>query len=681
MNELVITPNFEKKSAKIRGRCAAGEHVLVRLVGMAGLPAETLRLCIMLRERLFTVFPLAIEDSAAEWSVDGGDLTCVLNLNTEPLVKFARCGALTLEFILDDPSNHILYFSEMHQVQPWHSLRASGDDAQPRDTPPFDGVVISTKSLGDLREAVRRLAEKGGAKVIGAVAVALLAVRGAFAATVQTVPLNDLDYDVNPPVVTNVTFEGLADATNVYTKAETEEKIVELAPAPGNYAVVSNAAMSAKTKLSAIFNMDNPTAVPKAVEAQESESASFASEANKAYNLFAEGEEPESRSSIDIFAAIDAALRKDKQNSEVQTFGGLLSGFGFHADTGHNDNGWNQYTAHNGTALSQPLPAYIGSNPWGFLKQGEAIPTTGGVFNAYIHLNHKFSVGTWTQYVKPIESVGGSGIAFAFGDNVQTRAANTMVLGVGALNTNNWSFIWNGDANRMYLPTQPNMSNPYSTRHNGGFHVNPSVRSGMTNPLQNFWIGDTNLNDWISVLAPTPTWDTLSGKPTFATVATSGAYSDLSGKPTIPTTAADVGAVSTNGATMTGVLVMNAPIVIRGNGLRGVQFGDTVLYLLDDNGLPSRVLPYSEIALTSDIPTTMAWSAITGKPTTISGYGITDALKSDFTSLTNNAAFTSAVAAVSPPTDTSELEARGFVRIVADDEIYFVTITTTQTEE
>lgn len=580
MNELVITPNFEKKSAKIRGRCAAGEHVLVRLVGMAGLPAETLRLCIMLRERLFAVFPLAIEDSAAEWSVDGGDLTCVLNLNTEPLVKFARCGALTLEFILDDPSNHILYFSEMHQVQPWHSLRASGDDAQPRDTPPFDGVVISTKSLGDLREAVRRLAEKGGAKVIGAVAVALLAVRGAFAATVQTVPLNNLDYDVNPPVVTNVTFEGLADATNVYTKTETEEKIVELAPAPGNYAAVSNAAMSAKTKLSAIFNMDNPTAVPKAVEAQESESASFASEANKAYNLFAEGEEPESRSSIDIFAAIDAALRKDKQNSDVQIFGGFLSGFGFHADTGHNDNGWNQYTAHNGTALAQSLPAYILSNPCGFLKQGEAIPTTGGVFNAYIHLNQKFSVGTWTQSVKPIESVGGSGIAFAFGDNVQTRAANTMVLGVGALNTNAWSFIWNGDADRMYFPTIPNQLNPYATRHNGGFHVNPSVRFGMVNPLQNFWIGDTNLNDWISALAPTPTWDTLSGKPT-----------------------------------------------------------------------------------------------------TISGYGITDALKSDFASLTNNAAFTSAVAAVSPPTDTSELEARGFVRIVADDEIYFVTITTTQTEE
>ena len=381
-------------------------------------------------------------------------------------------------------------------------------------------------------------------------------------------------------------------------------------------------------------------------------------------------------------------LRKDKGDSEVQIFGGLLSGFGFHADTGHNDNGWNQYTAHNGNILAQSLPSYIQSNPWGFLKQGEAIPTTGGVFNAYIHLNQKFSVGTWTQSVKPIESVGGSGIAFAFGDNVQTRAANTMVLGVGALNTNAWSFIWNGDANRMYFPTIPNQSNPYATRYNGGFHVNPSVRSGMANPLQNFWIGDTNLNDWISALAPTPTWDTLSGKPTFATVATSGAYSDLSGKPTIPTTAADVGALSTNGGTLNGGITVWGDSTFYGGVF---SFSDTFKIKFMD----AVMTPYLEIfgndvmlplgggtlALTSDIPTAMAWSAITSKPTTISGYGITDALKSDFASLTNNTAFTSAVAAVSPPTDTSGLEARGFVRIVADDEIYFVTITITQTEE
>lgn len=231
-------------------------------------------------------------------------------------------------------------------------------------------------------------------------------------------------------------------------------------------------------------------------------------------------------------------------------------------------------------------PSWIGnSKPSYTASEVGAIPTTGGVFNASLHLNQKLSVGTWTSSVKPYDISGGSGIAFVFGDNVQTKQSNTMTLGVGALNTNAWSFIWNGDADRMYIPGFPAMSNPYATRHNGGFHVNPSVRSGMVNPLQNFWIGDTNLNDWISALAPTPTWDTLSGKPT-----------------------------------------------------------------------------------------------------TISGYGITDALKSDFTSLTNNAAFTSAVAAVSPPTDLTHVEAeietnrtaiatlsaRAYIEVVSADEVYYV---------
>ena len=64
-------------------------------------------------------------------------------------------------------------------------------------------------------------------------------------ASVQTVPFGDLDLDQNPSVVTNVTLDGLAMSSNTYTKAETDAKIVELAPAPGNYGVVSNAAMSA----------------------------------------------------------------------------------------------------------------------------------------------------------------------------------------------------------------------------------------------------------------------------------------------------------------------------------------------------------------------------------------------------------------------------------------------------
>lgn len=198
-------------------------------------------------------------------------------------------------------------------------------------------------------------------------------------------------------------------------------------------------------------------------------------------------------------------LRSDKSDNEVQIFGGLLSGFGFHADTGHNDNGWNQYSAHNGTSLAQSLPSYISSNPWDFQKRGEAIAKTGGVYSVtrYLHISPRLSVGTFNASIPPFNmSGGGTGNAFVFGDNLQTKAPDTVTLGVGTLNTNNYSFVWSGDANRYYMPTVPSMSNPYSTRYNGGFHVNPSVRSGMTNPLQNFWIGDTNLAVWIVTLAP-----------------------------------------------------------------------------------------------------------------------------------------------------------------------------------
>ncbi len=220
-----------------------------------------------------------------------------------------------------------------------------------------------------------------------------------------------------------------------------------------------------------------------------------------------------------------------------------------------------------------------------------AIPTTGGVFNAYIHLNQKFSVGTWTQSVRPIESVGGSGIAFAFGDNVQTRAANTMVLGVGALNTNAWSFIWNGDANRMYFPTMPNQSNPYATRHNGGFHVNPSVHSGMVNPLQNFWIGDTNLNDWIVTLSP----------PT-----------DTSGL------------LPKSGGTMSGELYMAGSVITFGPRA-GLLGGTYVTFSTDGietgaSGTPNpRTFTYpdesGQLALVDDIPEVAEWAKAATKPT------------------------------------------------------------------
>jgi len=47
--------------------------------------------------------------------------------------------------------------------------------------------------------------------------------------------------------------------------------------------------------------------------------------------------------------------------------------------------------------------------------------------------------------------------------------------------------------------------------------------------------GNGNLTTGGTVVGSTPAWANITGKPTFATVATSGDYADLSGKPTIPT--------------------------------------------------------------------------------------------------------------------------------------------------
>lgn len=226
-----------------------------------------------------------------------------------------------------------------------------------------------------------------------------------------------------------------------------------------------------------------------------------------------------------------------------------------------------------------------------------------------------------------------------------------------------------------------------------GFVTNKIAAAIAAIPDPDFSTGNTQLVATIEATAPIPTWDTLSGKPTFAPVATSGAYSDLSGKPTIPTTAADVGALSTNGGTLNGGITVWGDSTFYGNEFSfsdsfKIKFMDAVMtpYLEIFGYDVSLPLQNGTLALVSDIPTTMAWSAITGKPTTISGYGITDALKSDFTSLTNNAAFTSAVAAVSPPTDLTHVEAeietnrtaiatlsaRAYIEVVSADEVYYV---------
>lgn len=77
----------------------------------------------------------------------------------------------------------------------------------------------------------------------------------------------------------------------------------------------------------------------------------------------------------------------------------------------------------------------------------------------------------------------------------------------------------------------------------------PTKVSQLTNDkgyLTSFTESDPTVPSWAKQPSkPTYSYSEIAGKPTFATVATSGSYNDLSNKPTIPTTASQVGAVPT----------------------------------------------------------------------------------------------------------------------------------------
>lgn len=90
------------------------------------------------------------------------------------------------------------------------------------------------------------------------------------------------------------------------------------------------------------------------------------------------------------------------------------------------------------------------------------------------------------------------------------------------------------------------------------------------------------------------TWTNLSGKPSFAAVATSGDYNDLINKPSIPSSQVNSDWNSVSGLSQ----ILNKPTLFSGA-------------YADLTGKPSLF--------------SGAFTDLTGKPTTISGYGITDA--------------------------------------------------------
>ena len=127
MTSLQIIPSFTRKTAKIVGKVAAGEHVSVTVVGGNAVITATLYLRIVCCGKTIAQFPAPESNDA--WAPSGDDLKCVINLNTVEALKFCRgpeTGCLAVFEDLGDSDNRIhpqLYFVSDVIVNGWPQKR------------------------------------------------------------------------------------------------------------------------------------------------------------------------------------------------------------------------------------------------------------------------------------------------------------------------------------------------------------------------------------------------------------------------------------------------------------------------------------------------------------------------------------------------------------------------------
>ncbi len=116
-----------------------------------------------------------------------------------------------------------------------------------------------------------------------------------------------------------------------------------------------------------------------------------------------------------------------------------------------------------------------------------------------------------------------------------------------------------------------------------------------------------------------PAWDEIAEKPTFAAVATSGSFYDLTGKPTTLSGYGITDAMSISHAA-NGITTSNIT-----NWNTAYSWGDHIGLYRPISYIPA----WDEIAekpTFAAVATSGSFNDLTGKPTTLSGYGITDAM-------------------------------------------------------
>lgn len=124
MSELVITPDFDAKTARIAGTASAGEKVSVTIKNAAELNTDTLRLRVLFGKKLVAVYPPPHEEGEEQdsFAEDGDDLTCTLNLCTDTALKlFRRIPELECLFVFDDIGESVcqMYFRDVHTILGW----------------------------------------------------------------------------------------------------------------------------------------------------------------------------------------------------------------------------------------------------------------------------------------------------------------------------------------------------------------------------------------------------------------------------------------------------------------------------------------------------------------------------------------------------------------------------------
>ena len=250
----------------------------------------------------------------------------------------------------------------------------------------------------------------------------------------------------------------------------------------------------------------------------------------------------------------------------------------------------------------------------------------------------------------------GTAAAAASGDFAAASHTHALSSLTQSSASNGQTITWNGSAWVASTPTSYTL--PVATG-----SVLGGVKQGS-----NVTIGSDGT---ISVAGPVTTlpYSSITGIPSLATVATSGSYADLSNKPTIPSaytlptaSASTIGGIKVgSGLSIDGSSVLSATYsyslpsattstlggVIVGTGLAVSSGTVSVAY-----GTSSSTACVGNDSRLSDSrsPTAhnQAWSTITSTPTTLSGYGITDAAASShahaLSSLTQSSATTGQVA-------------------------------------